>query len=83
MLEHGADPFKQHERSQETAFELANKHCQMDQVKMILMNTKRLHHHPVLTETSKRQQSHDPDGIVDSSKYNVGCCGSMWGFCGM
>ena len=43
LVEHGADPFIKCEATGMNSFELANKHCQADQVKMILMNTKQIY----------------------------------------
>ena len=81
LVEHGADPYKPHQITGKNSFEQSNNHCAADQIKMTLMNTKRLHHHPVLTETSKREAIEEDD-IVQTKGLSVGCCGSMFSFCG-
>ena len=39
LLQHGADPYLKCESTGKTSFELANSHCQSDQVKRILLET--------------------------------------------
>ena len=66
LVENGADPYLKCVATGLNSFELANKHCESEKVKMILLNTKQIHFHPVLNEESKNKpRVNDP--VVDTS----------------
>lgn len=80
LVENGADPYLACESNGQNSFEMANRHCEADKVKMILMDTKQINFHPVLNENKKEvKRVHDP--VVDTSSISAGCC-SFWSLCG-
>lgn len=83
LLQHGADPYLKCEVTGKMSFELANSHCESDQVKRILLDTNQVYFHPVIEDEKRRKKEElMRDPIVDTSSISVGCC-SIFGFCRM
>lgn len=67
LLQHGADPYLKCGVTGKTSFELANNHCESNQVKLILLNTSQIHFHPVIEEAKRQNAVLVRDPIVDTT----------------